>query len=190
MGSVGAARALPGSPPLPRWSVINRRHSLVSPASTSRRQDHLRHRRDARHGSRRQRATRIAAIPVGLFSDRAAQSRRRGHVGYRGHRLQRRIVRGVALPISDSSRRDDKRRLAASVPSSDGVDFVPALSGLGTPQWDFGARGGFFGITRGSSRPTWFAPYSRASPSAAPTSSTRPKRESGHDSTRFASTAG
>jgi glycerol kinase len=42
--------------------------------------------------------------------------------------------------------------LAASVTSSDGVTFVPALSGLGTPQWDFGARGGFFGITRGSSK--------------------------------------
>ncbi|HEY5437680.1 MAG TPA: FGGY family carbohydrate kinase [Acidimicrobiales bacterium] len=42
--------------------------------------------------------------------------------------------------------------LATSVPSSDGVTFVPALSGLGTPQWDFGARGGFFGITRGTSR--------------------------------------
>ena len=33
-----------------------------------------------------------------------------------------------------------------------GVSFVPALSGLGTPQWDFGARGGFFGITRGSTK--------------------------------------
>jgi glycerol kinase len=42
--------------------------------------------------------------------------------------------------------------LATSVPSSDGVTFVPALSGLGTPQWDFGARGGFFGITRGTTR--------------------------------------
>jgi glycerol kinase len=42
--------------------------------------------------------------------------------------------------------------LAESVPSSDGVAFVPALSGLGTPKWDFGARGGFFGITRGSTR--------------------------------------
>jgi glycerol kinase len=42
--------------------------------------------------------------------------------------------------------------LARSVDSCDGVSFVPALSGLGTPQWDFGARGGFFGITRGSSR--------------------------------------
>ncbi len=42
--------------------------------------------------------------------------------------------------------------LAESVSSSDGVAFVPALSGLGTPQWDFGARGGFFGITRGSTK--------------------------------------
>jgi len=38
------------------------------------------------------------------------------------------------------------------VNSSEGVWFVPALSGLGTPKWDFGARGGFFGITRGSTR--------------------------------------
>ena len=42
--------------------------------------------------------------------------------------------------------------LATSVASSEGVTFVPALSGLGTPQWDFGARGGFFGITRGSTK--------------------------------------
>jgi glycerol kinase len=42
--------------------------------------------------------------------------------------------------------------LATSVPSSAGVWFVPALSGLGTPKWDFGARGGFFGLTRGSQR--------------------------------------
>ena len=42
--------------------------------------------------------------------------------------------------------------LARSVDSCDGVSFVPALSGLGTPKWDFGARGGFFGLTRGSTR--------------------------------------
>jgi glycerol kinase len=41
--------------------------------------------------------------------------------------------------------------LASSVPSTDGVSFVPAFSGLGTPLWDFGARGAFFGLTRGSS---------------------------------------
>jgi glycerol kinase len=42
--------------------------------------------------------------------------------------------------------------MARSVESCDGVSFVPALSGLGTPQWDFGARGGFFGLTRGSTK--------------------------------------
>ena len=47
---------------------------------------------------------------------------------------------------------DECEALATSVPSSDGVWFVPALSGLGTPKWDFGARGGFFGVTRGSTR--------------------------------------
>lgn len=46
----------------------------------------------------------------------------------------------------------DSEGLATSVTSTDGVTFVPALSGLGTPQWDFGARGGFFGITRGTTR--------------------------------------
>jgi glycerol kinase len=42
--------------------------------------------------------------------------------------------------------------IAASIPSSEGVFFVPALFGLGTPVWDFGARGTFVGLTRGSSR--------------------------------------
>lgn len=42
--------------------------------------------------------------------------------------------------------------LARSIASTDGVTFVPALVGLGTPQWDFGARGAFFGLTRGSTK--------------------------------------
>jgi glycerol kinase len=33
------------------------------------------------------------------------------------------------------------------------VWFVPALLGMGTPVWDFGARGTFVGITRGTGRP-------------------------------------
>ena len=40
--------------------------------------------------------------------------------------------------------------LAQSVPSSEGVVFVPALSGLGAPYWDPYARGGIFGLTRGT----------------------------------------
>ncbi|HEV2361102.1 MAG TPA: FGGY-family carbohydrate kinase [Acidimicrobiales bacterium] len=42
--------------------------------------------------------------------------------------------------------------LAASVGDSGGVMFVPALLGLGTPVWDFGARGTLLGLTRGSGR--------------------------------------
>ena len=42
--------------------------------------------------------------------------------------------------------------LAKQVTSSDGVFFVPALSGLGAPHWDPGARGLITGITRGTTR--------------------------------------
>jgi glycerol kinase len=42
--------------------------------------------------------------------------------------------------------------LAASVPDAGGVVFVPALLGLGTPAWDFGARGTLLGLTRGTGR--------------------------------------
>jgi glycerol kinase len=40
--------------------------------------------------------------------------------------------------------------LAASVPDSDGVVFVPAFVGLGAPHWDQYARGAIFGMTRGT----------------------------------------
>jgi len=40
--------------------------------------------------------------------------------------------------------------LAASVPDSGGVSFVPALTGLGSPYWDADARGTIIGITRGT----------------------------------------
>lgn len=42
--------------------------------------------------------------------------------------------------------------LAGSVPSTDGVYFVPALVGLGAPHWDPYARGAILGITRGTKR--------------------------------------
>ena len=40
--------------------------------------------------------------------------------------------------------------LAASTSSSSGVIMIPALSGLGSPHWDAGARGAIAGITRGT----------------------------------------
>jgi glycerol kinase len=42
--------------------------------------------------------------------------------------------------------------LAASVPSSEGVVFVPALAGLGAPHWDPDARGMIMGLTRGTTK--------------------------------------
>jgi glycerol kinase len=42
--------------------------------------------------------------------------------------------------------------LAASLESNDGVYFVPALTGLGSPHWDPYARGAIVGLTRGSGR--------------------------------------
>ncbi len=55
---------------------------------------------------------------------------------------------GLGIIASSS----DVEALARSVPSSEGVVFVPALSGLGAPHWDSGARGSLMGLTRGSAR--------------------------------------
>jgi glycerol kinase len=42
--------------------------------------------------------------------------------------------------------------VALGCADSDGVVYVPALLGLGTPQWDYGARGTLLGLTRGTER--------------------------------------
>jgi glycerol kinase len=42
--------------------------------------------------------------------------------------------------------------VARTVPDTDGVHFVPAFVGLGTPHWEPNARGTITGITRGTSR--------------------------------------
>ncbi|MGE5765325.1 MAG: glycerol kinase GlpK [Mycobacterium leprae] len=42
--------------------------------------------------------------------------------------------------------------LARTVPDSGGVVFVPALTGLGAPDWDLDAHGTIVGITRGTTR--------------------------------------
>ncbi len=47
---------------------------------------------------------------------------------------------------------DETDALARSVPGTDGVYFVPALSGLGAPYWDADARGTLVGLTRGTTR--------------------------------------
>jgi glycerol kinase len=44
----------------------------------------------------------------------------------------------------------DIEKLAASVPDSGGVFFVPAFTGLGAPYWDPYARGALVGLSRGT----------------------------------------
>lgn len=59
------------------------------------------------------------------------------------------LVEDLGL-IRDAS---ESASIAASCDDTGGVVMVPALLGMGTPQWDFGARGAVFGITRGTTRP-------------------------------------
>ncbi len=47
---------------------------------------------------------------------------------------------------------EETEALAASLEGNDGVYFVPALTGLGSPHWDPYARGTIVGLTRGSGR--------------------------------------
>ena len=46
----------------------------------------------------------------------------------------------------------ESERLATSLESNDGVYFVPALVGLGAPNWEPRARGTIVGLTRGTNR--------------------------------------
>jgi glycerol kinase len=46
----------------------------------------------------------------------------------------------------------ETEHLAASLDSNEGVYFVPALTGLGSPHWDPYARGTIVGLTRGTTR--------------------------------------
>ena len=55
------------------------------------------------------------------------------------------------LGILSSSAESDE--VAALCASTGETWFVPALMGLGTPVWDFGARGTLMGVTRGTGRP-------------------------------------
>jgi glycerol kinase len=50
------------------------------------------------------------------------------------------------------SRAGESESMARALASTDGVYFVPALTGLGAPVWEPGARGTIVGLTRGTTR--------------------------------------
>jgi glycerol kinase len=89
----------------------------------------------------------------GVLSTIACGPRGEPHYAYEGSIL----VAGAAvqwlrdgLEILASS--GESEAIAASVDSTDGVVFVPAFAGLGTPYWIPEARGAVFGLTRGTTR--------------------------------------
>jgi glycerol kinase len=49
-------------------------------------------------------------------------------------------------------RATETEAMARSLASNDGVYFVPALTGLGAPEWEPRARGTIVGLTRGTTR--------------------------------------
>jgi len=59
------------------------------------------------------------------------------------------LVQDLGILASPAESHD----VAALCDDTGGVVYVPALMGLGTPHWDYGARGTMLGLTRGSGRP-------------------------------------
>lgn len=62
------------------------------------------------------------------------------------------VVQWLRDGLGIIQRSADVETLAASVPDTGGVYFVPAFTGLGSPHWDPNARGTIVGLSRGSTR--------------------------------------
>ncbi|OIR09252.1 glycerol kinase [mine drainage metagenome] len=60
------------------------------------------------------------------------------------------VVQWIRDGLGVIARSSDIEELAARVPDSGGVQFVPAFTGLGAPHWDPAARGAILGLTRGT----------------------------------------
>jgi len=62
------------------------------------------------------------------------------------------VVQWLRDKLRVISKSSDSESISRKIPSSDGVFFVPALTGLGAPYWDMYARGMIIGITRNTTR--------------------------------------
>ena len=84
---------------------------------------------------------------------RLAHRRRRRRTHSRGASSSRvRPSSGCATGSGLVKEAAETQALAASVPDTGGVYFVPAFVGLGAPYWDMYARGTIVGLTRGTTR--------------------------------------
>ena len=105
-----------------------------------------------------------ASTPQGRRADKSSQPRLSGPpaagavVSVADYALEASIfVTGAAVQwlrdgLGAIESAGESEALAASLDSNDGVYFVPALTGLGSPHWDPYARGTIVGLTRGSGR--------------------------------------
>ena len=92
-------------------------------------------------------------VQPGLLTTVAWGIERPRRLRARGKRLRHRRRRAVAARRArDHHEAAETEALAASLDSNDGVYFVPALTGLGSPHWDPYARGTIVGLTRGTDR--------------------------------------
>jgi glycerol kinase len=154
VATVGAASALPGAPPITAM-VGDQQASLAGMACV-------------RRGDAKITFGTGAMLDLTLGDERPPFATRgdAGTFAIVAWRLEGHITWGVesimlAAGTNVQWLRDDlgvvasaaeSHAVAASCDDSGGVVFVPAPLGLGTPQWDYGARAGLFGMTRGTGR--------------------------------------
>ena len=187
-------RALPGAPPI---AALRRRPAGVARRpglrARRRRQDHVRHRRHARPRARRRPpAVRPAAAERGTFPIVAWRHDGARHVGHRGVMLAAgtnvqwlRDDLGIIATVRRVARRSRR-----SAPTPAASCSCPRRSGSARPAWDYGARGALVRPdARHRPRRDRARGARRASRTAAPTSSTRPKPTAASRSRRCASTA-
>ena len=112
------------------------------------RQEHV---RDRQLRAAERRAAPSAGAARTAEHDRLGNRRPR-RLRARGKRVRHRRRGPVAARRArgSSTRPPRPRRMAESLDSNDGVYFVPALTGLGSPHWDPYARGTIVGLTRGT----------------------------------------
>ena len=155
-GVLGPATALDGAPPI---AVARRRPAVVADRPG---------RRAARAWPRSPSAPAACSTSTSARSARGSSARATGGcfpiVAWRRDGVTTWGVEAVMLSAGTNVEwlRDDLGLIATAAEShdvasrcetSDGVVYVPALLGLGTPRWDYGARGTLLGLTRGSERP-------------------------------------
>ena len=157
-GSIGAATALPGAPPIcgmagdQQASLVGQGCTLPGLAKATFGTGGM---LDQCTGSGTGPGSAAARGDAGTFPIVAFRVGGTGHLGHRGGHALRRHLRRVAARRPRhpgvGPRVGSRRRCSARHPATSGSSR--RCSGLGTPVWDFGARGTLVGLTRGSGRP-------------------------------------